>query len=245
MVTFQTWLQAEAYYTACFEADSIRIRDPHPVQMPIHSPVHKKQKLGKSSSLTHPKVLTQPHFALAGSLSHTGLDHEISAAAHHFLAPQANSTPTPLPQVFIPCPHRIIFEDSSDDSMTATAGITDTEENSRLSYRNPAQAAATPSFPVEVNSNPSAIRNRAPPIILVLDSEEEELAVFNSDIEHHFKRPSPLPKRPVASSSTSSIIVISDSEDEEFRFDSETERDLNKLYSIKKPGPPPRFHRRL
>ena len=274
MVTFQTWLQAEAYYTVCFEADSVRIRDPHPVQTPIHSPVHKKQKLGKGSSLTHPKVLTQPYLASAGSLSHTGLDHKISAAAHHFLAPQANSTPTwslshtgldhkilaathhflvpqanstptPSPQVFIPHPHRIIFEDSSDDSIVATASITNTEENSQLSYRNLAQAAPTPSFPVEVNSNPPAIHNQAPSIILVLDSEEEELAVFNSDIKCHFKCPSPLPKYPVTSSSTSSIIVISDSEEEEFHFDSETEHDLNKLYSIKKPGPPPCFHQRL
>ena len=130
MVTFQTWLQVEVYYTMCFEADSVRICDPRPVQTPIHSPVHKKQKLGKGSSLTRPKVLTQPHFALAGSLSYTGLDHEISAAAHHFLAPQANSTPTPSPQVFIPHPHHIIFKDSSDDSMVATTSITNMEENS-------------------------------------------------------------------------------------------------------------------
>ena len=56
--------------------------------------------------------------------------------------------------------------------MMATTGITDTEENSQLSYRTPVQAAPTPSLPVKVNSDPPAIRDRAPSIILVLDSEE-------------------------------------------------------------------------
>ena len=278
MAMFPTWPQAKAYYTACFKADSVHIREPLPVQTPIHSPVRKKQKFRNdlspfprqpnlapegplSHNHLHHEILAATHRSLA-PVSHNHLHHEISTPTHRSLAPQASSTPTPSPQIFVPRSCRIIFEDSSDDSVMATPRITDTKRRNQLPYKNlhalpvltssvPVEFNYDPSLPVEFNHDPPTIDDAAKPVVIVLDSEEEELPPVKSDAaERDLKCPSVPPNAQCFASSSaltveaSLAIVIPDS-DEEFEFEPDTLRELNRLYCVQKPGPPPRYHRRL
>ena len=136
--------------------------------------------------------------------------------------------------------------------MTATPGITDTKGRNQLPYKNlRAPPVLTSSVPVEFNHDPPTIDDAAKPVVIVSDSEEEELPPVKSDAaECDLKRPSVPPNaQRFASSSALTVeaslaIVIPDS-DEEFEFEPDTLRELNRLYCVQKPGPPPRYHRRL
>jgi len=287
METFLTWAQAHAYYSACFEALSVHIRDPPPMQSPTHSPARKKQKiLNAVSPLPRPKALAQPHFAPAlnksaliagpivsgttkltsdtvsatatvGNSQAKGTANTLAKRLHHgFMAtaqdavdpnihyPNAlvSTSPTPSPQILVCHPCRVIVDDSSDDSMT----------DNRLVYpKVHALPTPTSSLIAEFSSNPPTIHNTASPIIIISDSEES--LANNSDNNHNLQcfAPSSLivdfnsdPR--AIHTAPSPVIVISDSEEEEVSlFDPDTERELNRLYAIQKPGPLPRGYYRL
>lgn len=139
---------------------------------------------------------------------------------------QALAHPPSSPPIFRPRA-RVVVVDSDDEDL-------------------PASAASTKEERTDLNTRPR---------VIVVDSSDDELsAVARSTKE---VRSDPNATLPIASSSHSSnpprttceesaVIFISDSDEEGQRFpDSDTARELNKLYGVHKPGPTPRGHRRL
>ena len=67
MALFLTWMQVHGYYSMCFAANSVHIRQPQDEQMPIHSPIRKKMKVRLTCAelaCTRAAII-QPHFAPA------------------------------------------------------------------------------------------------------------------------------------------------------------------------------------
>jgi hypothetical protein len=101
-----------------------------------------------TSDLAHSYVAP----AFANSPSHERLHHGIPASAQGFQHSNQHhpdpQSPTPSPPIQIFRPRRVIVEDSSDDSVTATAGFTDTDGESPLVYpKAPAPTAANTAPP--------------------------------------------------------------------------------------------------
>ena len=67
MATFSSWDLVKAYYNECFSNDSVCICKFCKEQMPMQSPVHRRQKIQNTPSKLMANALVQPHFALAVS----------------------------------------------------------------------------------------------------------------------------------------------------------------------------------
>jgi len=216
MATFKTWEKAASYYKICYVSGGIQICKPRAAQTPIHSPARKKQKF---STLGSPSLSSGQYSPLFFPNSPPSADHPMAQGTagdsveqlakiinshkypHHRAQATAHLNLTPSPQIFPPW---VIVVDSSDDSVIAATGATDSEEDNSLSYKN---AVALP----------------LPTSSLVVE--------FHSDL-------------PVTLKANSSVIVIPDSDEEEFEFDPDTQCSLDyMLRGVEKPGPTPCSHR--
>ena len=255
MASFPTWAQAHGYYSACFAANSVHIRQPRDEKTPIHSPTRKKMKvwLTRAEAARRARAAAQPHLAPAVnrygsppldcvpmSANHENRpDHGALVATHDPVADLARS---------INCSYHQVRADAIARAKSVNKGP-----------HHGAQATATQSQPQDPVSSPPISR----PIVVVVDSsDDDEMTTTNSEHKCHIPNNRNVPALPVASSSLivevnsdppanhlaeSPTIIVYDSEEEELTFPgSDNERMLNYLQGgIQKPGPTPRGHRRL
>ena len=189
MATFSTWASARDYYSECFGHASIHIREARGAQTPIQSPVQKKQKCTAPSRLPQAEAPTQPHFApamnqnpgvqvttsglgtandvveqLASSINSRYLRERAAAWSPIDLCTPpkrlAPANPPSLPLIFHP---RVIVIDSSSKE--------DLPGPIASSSRNPPTNTREDSW-----------------IIIVSDSEEEELRFPDSDMERELNK---------------------------------------------------------
>ena len=199
MASFPTWTQAHGYYSACFAANSVHIRQPRDQQTPIHSPIRKKTKvrLTRAELARTRAAIIQPHFAPAVnrfgsppldsecyprmSANHQNrLHHGALVAAHDPVADLARSINSSYHQV-------------RADAIAHAKSIEKDPHHG-------AQATATQSQPQDPVSSPPTSR----PIVVVVESSDDDET--QSQPQHRVSSP-PI-SRPI-------VVVIDSSDDDE------------------------------
>jgi len=268
MATFSTWASARDYYSECFDHTSIHIHEARGAQTPIQSPVQKKQKRTAPSRLPQAEALTQPHFAPAMNqnpgvqvtTSDLGTANNVveqlarsinsrylceKAAAHSpidLCTPKRLALANPL-SLCERVPALSPIDLCTPPKCLAPANPLSLCE--RVPAPSPIDLCTPPKHlaPANLPSSPPIFRPR---VIVIDSSSEEDLPA--SAISTKQERSNPNAAFPIASSSRnpptstcedSTVIIVSDSEEEELCFpDSDMERELNKLNCVQKPGPP-------
>jgi hypothetical protein len=259
MASFPTWAQAHGYYSACFAANSVHIRQPRDEQTPIHSPIRKKMKvwLTRAEAARRARAAAQPHFAPAVnrygsppldcvpmSANHENRpDHGALVATHDPVADLARSINRSYHQV-------------RADAIARAKSVNKGPHHG-------AQATATQSQPQDPVSSPpishpivvvvdssdddemTTTMSSRPIVVVVDSSDDDEMTTTNSEHKCHIPNNRNVPALPVASSSLivevnsdppanhlaeSPTIIVYDSEEEELTFPgSDNERMLNYL----------------
>jgi len=239
MATFTTWEKAHSYYKICFVSSAVHIREPPSVYTPTHSPARKKQKIRKVLPVS--KAPTQPHFAPTMNSNASLGSPSLSSGQHS-------------PLVFPESPDLAAPTNNSKQTQATTGNIVEQLAQIINSCKRPHHGAQ----PSAQTLTPQSL----PPRVLVVDSSDDSItaasgATSSEDgnyqsyrdamalpastsslvVEFHSDPPAPL-------KDDSSVIVISDSEEE--LLDPDTEGRSKYLRGgVQKPGPTPRSHRPL